>query len=327
MTVAIVLTPPPRTGAAVTIADGQQLQAPLSPAAVDPPAPTTTTPATPPPVATSVAATVATQAAAASTAARAATTAPPTTAAPTLEQRLQPALAAAAPLAHPPTIMIVGDSTASTLGNGVRRWGAATGQANVWVGGWFLCPITRSGTIRWLDDKEFKIDPGCDAWPAKRAWEVRHVKPDVAVVLTGMWEVADRRFPGSNTWTHIGEPEMDAKITADLSRFADVYLSRGTRLVWLLAPPMRSDIYAQLPGPFDEDDPARVARLNQIIRQVAATHPGMFVLDLPAVLKDRLGDPAGSAHRVDGFHWSDAGADQEATWLGPLLVQVAAQAR
>jgi hypothetical protein len=118
---------------------------------------------------------------------------------------------------------------------------------------------------------------------------------------------------------------MDAHITADLARFADIYLESGTKLVWLLVPPLHSDRYAQLPGPFDEDDPARTARLNEIIRQVAATHPGMYVLDLPGVLKDRLGDPAGLAHRVDGFHWSDAGADEEAKWLGPLLVEVAAQ--
>jgi hypothetical protein len=62
---------------------------------------------------------------------------------------------------------------------------------------------------------------------------------------------------------------------------------------------------AGLPGPFAEEDPARVARLNQLIGQVVASHPGTYQLDLRTYMRDRPGGELDLAWRPDGFHWTD----------------------
>jgi hypothetical protein len=69
-----------------------------------------------------------------------------------------------------------------------------------------------------------------------------------------------------------------------------------------------------------------VARLNDIIRHVVATHPGAYLLDLRTYMQDRPGGELDLARRPDGFHWTAATAAIEAQWLGPLLVGLAHRA-
>ena len=93
--------------------------------------------------------------------------------------------------------------------------------------------------------------------------------------------------------------------------------------MWLLPPPLRNSIYAKADGPLPEEDPARLAHLDEIIASFAAARPNTYTYDTAAALGDRYGDPYGLENRIDGFHWSDAGADREAAWLLPMLVAVA----
>ena len=80
---------------------------------------------------------------------------------------------------------------------------------------------------------------------------------------------------------------------------------------------------------WSEDDPARVDRFNQILRETVARHPGRVTLiDL-----NRLVSPGGRYVRTidgvdvraaDGIHFHPEGAD----WLaGPLLQQLEAKGR
>jgi peptidoglycan/LPS O-acetylase OafA/YrhL len=226
------------------------------------------------------------------------------------------------PLDHRPRVLVVGDSAAATLGNGLQRWGLDTGAMDVWVSGWIACPITRGGQIRWVDDNVFTVKKQCDAWPSVRAADLRNVKPDVVVVLSGTWEVTDRKLAGTNTWRHIGDPVLDRKIAADLGAFTDLQRSRGARVLWLLHPEIRTSVMAKLPGPLPEEDQARMDRLNDIIRVVAASRSRTYTLDLPAYLRT---EPGGGelAHRPDGFHWSKDGAYADAQWLGPVVADLA----
>jgi hypothetical protein len=222
---------------------------------------------------------------------------------------------------HTPRILVVGDSEASTIGLGLQRVGASTGAAKVWVSGWVGCPMTLGGSFRWNADVVSRIGPECE-WSKQRASDLSAIEPDIVVMSTGLWEVADRLFDGSADWVHIGEPSMDDRIEAALAAVTDIERSGGARVVWLLQPPVKNSIYAQLTGPLPEEDPARMARLNQLIRAVAASRSGVWTLDVPAVLRDRYGDPYGLANRPDGIHWSNAGADLDASWMLPLLLDV-----
>jgi lysophospholipase L1-like esterase len=71
-------------------------------------------------------------------------------------------------------------------------------------------------------------------------------------------------------------------------------------------------------GRYPEDDPARVDRFNAIVRDVAARHPGVRVVDLHATLAPdgvftkRIG---GVLVRYDGVHISGSGARLIRPWL------------
>ncbi len=227
------------------------------------------------------------------------------------------------PLGRPPVILVVGDSAAGTLGFGLQRVSTATGSAVVYTATEHGCPVGDPAELRWNDDVEFTPDRGCTAWRDGGGDIVEFVHPDLVVSLVSIWEVVDRKLAAGGAWVSIGDPDVDDALRADLATFADTFAPPGTRLVWLLPPPLHNSIYANLPGPLPEEDPARLAALDTIVRSVLDGRPDTFTYDLPAELGDRYGDPAALDNRVDGFHWSDAGADREAAWLLPLLVAVA----
>jgi peptidoglycan/LPS O-acetylase OafA/YrhL len=289
-------------------------------------APTTAAPAAPTP-----------NAAPAATSAAPATP-PPTTAPPTTKPKGPPdpaTLITAGPQRLPdqparilapgsrPRISIVGDSLAMTLGYGLEDWGERTGLARVDNLGWIACGVVRGGEIRWVNGIVAPVRPDCDKWPTSRAADLQRYKPNLVVVLNGLWEMVDRRLAGSDQWQHIGEPTYDALVVKELSAFTELMSSRGATVLWLTYPQPATHVMAGLPGPFAEEDPARVARLNQLIGQVVASHPGTYELDLRTYMRDRPGGELDLAWRPDGFHWTKSTSELEAQWLGPLLASFA----
>jgi peptidoglycan/LPS O-acetylase OafA/YrhL len=224
-----------------------------------------------------------------------------------------------------PTVLMVGDSTLATLGSGVQRWSSYLGGAEVYVNGWMACPIALGGDIRWNNGIIATPDPGCE-WRRKRADDLDALDPDLVVVLSGMWELTDRRLPGGDGFTDITEPEMTALVESAFAEFTDLMTSRGAEVLWLLHPAVRNSIYAGIPGPLPEEDLARLDRLNDIIVRVAAERDGVWTYDLRSALIDRYGDAVALANRRDGFHWTDAGADIDGAWLAPVITAVAATA-
>jgi peptidoglycan/LPS O-acetylase OafA/YrhL len=223
-----------------------------------------------------------------------------------------------------PRILIIGDSAASTFGPGVQSWSSYLGLAEVYSYGWLACPLTIGGDIRWNDGIVAPIPERCDDLDARRR-DLASVDPDLVVVYSGLWEIVDRRLPGRDDWVHVGQPVMDAEIERQLSEITDIILADGRRVLWMLQPPVRNSIYAQLPGPLPEEDPARMERLNEIISSIAAQRDDVWTLDVPAVFTDLYGDPLALDNRTDGFHWSEAGAERDGSWMAPLFAEVAAQ--
>ena len=102
------------------------------------------------------------------------------------------------------------------------------------------------------------------------------------MVLAGRWEVMDRMLDGR--WSHIGEPAFDAAVTQALEQAVQVAGSGGAYVELLTAPCFDS---GEQPNglPWPEDDPARLARYNQLVREVAAEHPATVrVLDFDSMV-------------------------------------------
>ncbi len=242
---------------------------------------------------------------------------------------VSPAVAAVPPplpAGRAPTILVVGDSEGASLGNGLQRWGDRTGQAQVWVNGWIGCGIARGGRSRWIEGIQ---DPPsvCAEWGEVRPAELAKVRPDLVVVLSGMWDIADRELPGRDHWTDITQPDMRTYVTSEYAAFQQMYVEGGTAVCWLLYPDMKPSWRHHPDAHPVEASAPRLAAINDITRATAAGQPRTSVLDLPAVMQARYGTTFDGDHRPDGMHWSDAGSDAYAAWLGPALVEIAEASR
>ena len=219
-------------------------------------------------------------------------------------------------------VTVLGDSTARTLADGLRDVPGATGVDfhNAAVLG---CGIA-SGTPYIYRGE---IDPyereRCSAW-ADRWRRVVVARPvDVVAVLVGRWEVADQVVDG--VWTHVGEPRFDRHLRGELAKAVRVAASTGAEVAFLTAPYCNRG--EQPDGSsWPEDEPARVDAFNDVLRSVAAGHPGTaHVIELgrrtAAGGHRYVNEVDGVVLRYDGVHFTA----EAAQWLQPWLVRELAQ--
>jgi hypothetical protein len=152
--------------------------------------------------------------------------------------------------------------------------------------------------------------------------------PDLSVILLDRWELMDRRINGR--YQHLGDPDFDAYVTAELTRAIAVGSSRGARVVLLTAPYTRR---AERPdgGLYPEDTPARVDAWNALLARVAATdaaHPAVLDLNRVVCPDGRFTwTVSGVRVRSDGLHLTPAGVQRiVAPWLLPRLTALATAA-
>lgn len=216
-----------------------------------------------------------------------------------------------------PRIMMVGDSVGVGIGQGLQRWAHQTGSASVYNAARRGCGIARGGR---LEDQFKRKGDECDDWPALWQRQLDDFAPDVVVVLTGGWDIAERKQPGWETIHEIGDEVYDAWLESEIGLAVDVLSSRGARVVWLTTPCYQE--FARGTGVWD---PTRVQKLNEILRHRAASRGHDFeIVDLfrhvcpGGTFRDRLGEIPRA--RPDGAHFSNAGADWIAAWLAPQLL-------
>jgi SGNH domain (fused to AT3 domains) len=185
------------------------------------------------------------------------------------------------PFHDPVRALIIGDSTALTLGIAIAPWthlydvnesdqailgcGVTVSDAQILMG----TPIPTNWPCR--------THPGThptifELWRA----EVAAFHPDVVALLAGRWETHTVLRNGQRL--DITQPGFQRDVTVGLTRAVRIASSGGARVVLLTAP--CTDSGEQANGqPWPEDSPTRLAIYNRILRRVAAaTHA--TVLDL-----------------------------------------------
>jgi peptidoglycan/LPS O-acetylase OafA/YrhL len=227
-----------------------------------------------------------------------------------------------AALNRPIRVLIEGDSLASTFAVGFGDQGSKYHYQSYNLG-LLGCGLADVGPFR--DDRGVNYpSPNCAKWPAKRTADVRTYDPDVSILLAGRWEVLDRVYNGQ--WTHVGEAAYDNYLLRQMELAIQV-LSSGGGKVLLLTTPCFAPKEAPDGSTWSFDDPARVNRYNQLLRQAAARHPGVAeVGDLDAQFC-----PTGTytaavngvvVRNADGIHISEAGGQYAADRLEQQVIEL-----
>jgi hypothetical protein len=204
----------------------------------------------------------------------------------------------------PVRVLLVGDSLALTLGiglqgaisadpktyahlrvfnEGIPGCGVADGTTGVEQGTTFIVapPCTP-------DPQSADCPPGgvfgpnqnvpCQAWTAAWTDWVSQMKPNVVVLLAGGNEVKNRLYDGA--MTSILDPKFAAYVESQLEKAVKIATARGALMV-LMTEPCQSTGNQPNGEPWPEDDPARQAVYNSLLRKVAAEHPeNVFIQDL-----------------------------------------------
>ncbi|HVN51228.1 MAG TPA: acyltransferase family protein [Acidimicrobiales bacterium] len=220
-----------------------------------------------------------------------------------------------------PRALLLGDSALLTLGDGLVHWGPDTGKLQVWDAGKLGCPVGRGGAYLYLG--QVITDYGWCDWTQQFPREIAQIRPQVIMVMYGAWDVTDRLIPGDTKWRSIGDPVYDNWLRGEISAAIDTMTAQGATVVWLMQPHIRVGIAEQLKGPFPEEDPGRMDRFNQLVREVVATKPRAMILDLEAHMRTLPEGEMSLADRPDGVHWAPSAAFALAPWLGNSLIDIA----
>ncbi len=212
---------------------------------------------------------------------------------------------------HPVHLLIVGDSIALTLGQGLSVGAqddyGVTIDDNATLG----CDLDSQLQIRNAGVQGSDVH-GCDQWRGLWPFLVARLRPQVVALGLGRWEVTDHLYEGR--WVHIGQPAWDAHLTTNIKAAIAILHSFGARVVLLTMPYVDPSQHHSDGTPFDEDTPSRARLFNALVRQVARSEPKVVsVVDL-----NRMLAPAGvytasvdgiDVRSPDGIHISVDGGE------------------
>jgi len=208
-------------------------------------------------------------------------------------------------LPYAPRILVVGDSVAKSLEPALKALAESRGGA--------MSPRSVPGCSPLFDETQqwnLRFDPGPDGFvpagycrPSVASLIDSDGPVDVVVMIDHGMSLADHQaVDGSGAWMSI----LDAQVRDALTTRYDDWISQASErgAVTVLATLADGDV--ELPEGLSPipDRSARVAKHNEMVRAVAASHPDTVILiDAAAAVE---ADPA-RYERPDGVHFSEAG--------------------
>lgn len=216
-------------------------------------------------------------------------------------------------------VYVAGDSNALAVGTALEQWGSPRG-VDVWTSGWLGCQLVPGGEYRYAGETA-ATTPKCDTWAEQRRAELADIRPHVVVVLTGTFDLLDRRLPGSERWEHVGEPGYDTLLRDEVARLADLVVHAGSQLVWATQPAVRTGMVDGVVPLVNHPEHAlaRVERFNEVVGEVLEDRAGATVVDLRGFLRRWPGGELDPRRRPDGVHPSGEELPAIAAWLGPQI--------
>ena len=226
----------------------------------------------------------------------------------------------------PARVLVVGDSVALTLSADVPA-SLVDGRAEVTSEAILGCGVVR--VPRHAGPLLHEPAEDCHSWPTRWATAMERLRPDVAVLLIGAWEVFDVRLDGERV--PFGAPAHTALVRQELDRALDVLSAGRTEVLVLTVPCYAHFDDREFRDGSERNDPARVAWVNDRLRESATGRDDVRVVDLGGFLC-----PGGAFTRSldgvqvrhdDGVHLAAEGLPVVWRWLLPEVLAATDRAR
>jgi peptidoglycan/LPS O-acetylase OafA/YrhL len=224
-----------------------------------------------------------------------------------------------------PVVSVVGDSTALALSLGLATWAGKTGELEMVDGVTGLgCGLLTEGRRQHVGT-EGDIPPSCAERPALLAELDDDI--DVVVYMGGAWEVSGYRTVGSDGFRTIEDPSFYDELSGLLEELYEAVTADGAAFAFIVVPDMEAGVKrGKSPAePAAESDPVRIARYNQLGRDLAERHPDdVALVDLRGFMDTLPGGPLERSLRPDGIHLtSESAALVSEEFLGEEIIDIA----
>jgi hypothetical protein len=219
-------------------------------------------------------------------------------------------------------IVLTGDSVALTIG----KWGMpeelAAPRGQFWDESILGCTLFPGDMI--INGAHDHNNARCDPWRAVRADWLTRLRPNVVVVLSGIWETYDRVV--GSTVLKFGTAAWDRWWSKNVDQVFAQFESTGAKLVVLSAPCNDQNIVSGPQPPWNSG--ANIDHLNKLYRAAVARQDGRAtMIDLHGYLcpnDQYLASRAGVPLRdTDGVHFNQTSAPVVWSWLQPRILAVA----
>jgi lysophospholipase L1-like esterase len=162
------------------------------------------------------------------------------------------------------------------------------------------------------------LSSNCPNWLSE--WQVRaqRLRPDLAIVMLGAWDVFDLILDSGQTLT-FGTPEWDAHYTEAVRTAVDAVLT-GTDAVAFSLLPCYRPIEASAGFWPERGDDDRTRHVNELLTSVAASYPtGVYTVEPPTEFCTDPNIATNTSYRWDGIHYYKKGS---ALYFSAVLPQI-----
>jgi peptidoglycan/LPS O-acetylase OafA/YrhL len=221
----------------------------------------------------------------------------------------------------PPRLVIVGDSQAHALA--INLPSGIESAFTITDGSVEGCSVYDDGDVRSQRTSFTRSFADCGGWADKWAKSASKSHAQIALVVLGAWDVFDIEVGGQ--LIAFNTPAADQRFIDALGQGVGALRGTGAKVALLEVPCMRpKDVKgAGVPALPERGDDARVAHLNQLLKQVAAKDPAN--VSFVSGPTEWCNDPAISTdlgYRWDGVHVYKPGAKLIYETIAPALLSI-----
>ena len=230
-----------------------------------------------------------------------------------------------APVSTPPVlprrVVVVGDSMAHSLA--INLPDGIESTFDIADGSIDGCGVQDDGEVRSSRRGFSRSFADCAGWAERWAEAAADSQSDLALVVIGAWDVFDVEVDGD--LIGFGTPAGDQRFVAGVTEGIDALSAVGVHVALLEIACMRpQDVKgAGVPALPERGDDVRVARLNELMREIAAQRPDevTFVEGPEAWCADEA-ISSDLGYRWDGVHVYRPGANLIYSTIAPALLQI-----